>query len=199
MILDKEVEVEVSGNKQSYYEDLGYTIPREKDARGRLRVPIGTKIKVRVEDLTSGSNHRIKYQCDSCGKIVESYAHRVLNKEKHYCRSCASSKANKGENNHFFVHGNRQYSQYISNANARGIYMGLTEEQFAGITSKPCHYCGTTEAIGIDRKDSSKGYTIENSVPCCSRCNFIKNNIPYQEFLDHVSQLYKHLQSKGEL
>ena len=47
-LITKEVEVCVCSNKQKYYESLGYNIPREKNNNGRMRVPRGSKIKVKV-------------------------------------------------------------------------------------------------------------------------------------------------------
>jgi 5-methylcytosine-specific restriction endonuclease McrA len=38
---------------------------------------------------------------------------------------------------------------------------------------------------GIDRKDNEKGYTEENCVPCCKRCNGIKGEwLSYEEMLE---------------
>ena len=55
----------------SYYENLGYEIPRRKDKQGRLSVPQGTTIDVKISDLTPSSNQYIDAQCDcsSCKKI----------------------------------------------------------------------------------------------------------------------------------
>jgi hypothetical protein len=35
---------------------------------------------------------------------------------------------------------------------------------------------------GIDRKDNSKGYTLENSVTCCLNCNYAKGQLSLEEF-----------------
>ena len=43
---------------------------------------------------------------------------------------------------------------------------------------------------GIDRLDSSKGYTINNCVPCCSKCNLMKSNFKKEDFLQHISKIY---------
>lgn len=43
-----------------------------------------------------------------------------------------------------------------------------------------CHYCGQhIETLGssLDRKDSDKGYTLDNVVPCCGDCNKVKNDV----------------------
>jgi hypothetical protein len=36
----------------------------------------------------------------------------------------------------------------------------------------------------MNRLDNSKGYSIENSVPCCKMCNLAKHANTYQEFVD---------------
>lgn len=63
----------------------------------------------------------------------------------------------------------------------------------------PSHYCGgyssdwniKSRGNGIDRKDSNVGYVYENCVPCCSKCNFVKNKIPYKDFLHYIRRLYE--------
>ena len=59
----------------------------------------------------------------------------------------------------------------------------LTKEHVKALINQPCIYCGDTERIGVDRADSSKGYTIENSKPCCTRCNIIKRDMPIEAWL----------------
>lgn len=44
---------------------------------------------------------------------------------------------------------------------------------------------------GIDRKDSSKGYTIDNCVPCCTECNTMKSDLPLDVFYNRIDKIYK--------
>ena len=44
---------------------------------------------------------------------------------------------------------------------------------------------------GIDRIDSSKGYTVENSVACCKYCNTAKNTMSVDEFLKWIGRVYE--------
>lgn len=67
-ILQDRVEITLTSNMISYYEKLGYEIPRRYDLRGRLKVPEGTKIIVALRDLPSGSGVSIYMSCDVCGK-----------------------------------------------------------------------------------------------------------------------------------
>lgn len=47
---------------------------------------------------------------------------------------------------------------------------------------------------GVDRVDSSKGYTIDNVVPCCDICNRMKLDKDITEFFDTIKRIYeKHL------
>jgi len=56
----------------------------------------------------------------------------------------------------------------------RGIAMRLSFRRFCVLRSYNCIYCTgplPRTGYGIDRKDNSKAYTIENCVPCCRVCN----------------------------
>jgi len=44
---------------------------------------------------------------------------------------------------------------------------------------------------GIDRKINSRGYTPDNSLPCCRTCNFMKKDMDYQTFVDWIGRAYK--------
>ena len=93
---------------------------------------------------------------------------------------------------------------YKRNARTRGYSWELTDEQFDSITSMQCHYCGIEPMQvqepegdtgvyiynGIDRKDNSKGYVIDNVIPCCGRCNTAKMSMDYEQFLDWTSMVY---------
>ena len=96
---------------------------------------------------------------------------------------------------------------YKSNAKKKGRSFELSEEQFAKITKQDCYYCGTKPNNiyksffcsgdyiynGLDRIDNTKGYTIENVVPCCRFCNAAKSNRTEQEFKNWSERLYKKL------
>lgn len=91
----------------------------------------------------------------------------------------------------------------------------LSREQFIDITSSNCHYCGeppnkTIEDNlrgnksyytynGIDRKDSSKGYTPENSLPCCTKCNFVKGSTSYDLFKQWITNITKNIDNIAKL
>jgi len=110
-----------------------------------------------------------------------------------------------------FLHGelanaHRLFIRYRKSAKSRDLHFELTETEVLEITSKPCHYCGCPPSRevdeydkdhpyvynGIDRMDNSKGYTIDNVVPCCLTCNRAKNQKGYEEFRSWARRLYQH-------
>lgn len=83
-------------------------------------------------------------------------------------------------------------ARYRCDAEKRGYTFELTKDDVYQLIYKPCFYCnkdksnrqkvGNTKKFsvkytGIDRIDNSKGYTKDNTVPCCKPCNTIKNGI----------------------
>jgi hypothetical protein len=73
-----------------------------------------------------------------------------------------------------------RYSLAKGQAKRRKWEFTLTYEQYKGLIEKPCEYCQkelNKTGSCLDRADSSIGYTLSNSVPCCHDCNLIKNNL----------------------
>lgn len=90
---------------------------------------------------------------------------------------------------------------YRQAARKRGQTWELSDEQFKEITSQRCYYCGAEPALvwttpsdsykhnGVDRKDSSIGYTPDNCVPCCKQCNYAKRDLSVEEFVEHAIRI----------
>jgi len=97
LLITEEVEVELSSRNVTHYENKGYKIPRTKDSRHRLRIEKGTKINVKVEDLSVGSHNLINVKCDceDCkSSILKPMEWRVYKRFIHedgtyYCNKCA--------------------------------------------------------------------------------------------------------------
>ena len=68
----------------------------------------------------------------------------------------------------------------------------LSFNQWLTFKHQPCFYCGATKNIGIDRKDSSIGYTLENCVSCCYLCNIMKQTLSIDKFLNHIELIFNH-------
>lgn len=101
------------------------------------------------------------------------------------------------------------FSQYGRAAKQRGYDWGLTWEQFCDLIVQRCTYCGTPPSQkfhskatfngpvtynGLDRQDNAGGYTIENTVPCCKTCNYMKRELSVDVFLAHVARIAHHTQ-----
>jgi len=70
-----------------------------------------------------------------------------------------------------------------SSARTRKIEYSLEDWEALYILNQKCHYCDSSDPVGIDRRDSSKGYTVYNSVACCSMCNYMKNVYTEEQFI----------------
>ena len=86
----------------------------------------------------------------------------------------------------------QRYSLYRHGAKRRKIEFELTKEQFVEFWGKDCTYCGDqVDGIGLDRVDNSKGYTVDNVVPCCGECNRFKWGMTGEEFISHCTKIAK--------
>ena len=86
-------------------------------------------------------------------------------------------------------------------AKERGFEVALTLEQYKVlIRDAECHYCGAAlppTGHGVDRKDSSLGYLLENIVLACDACNRIKGDIfGYDQMLE-IGGLLKRWRAEG--
>lgn len=105
---------------------------------------------------------------------------------------------------------NRVYRVYKRGAQNRGYNFDLTFEEVMKLIQMDCHYCGSKPQEmegeknqsktsipflrnGIDRKDNKLGYTNTNVIPCCKRCNLMKLDINYQDFISHIEKIHNHL------
>ena len=88
-----------------------------------------------------------------------------------------------------------KYNSYKSSAKAKSLEFKLTFNVFKKLISQPCAYCGSTSKIGVDRLDNKKGYTLENSIPCCTTCNMMKRDYTAEEFINKCKDVAVYLSS----
>jgi hypothetical protein len=129
----------------------------------------------------------------NCGNISEHEASRVF---KGNIKSCGCSRRSKDPNKSLIK---SKYQDYKDSAKVRGINFHISFEFFKNLVQKPCHYCGSIRDIkrhqfsgkftGIDRVDSSLGYSDHNCVSCCNICNRAKRDISYIEFKTWIKRL----------
>lgn len=94
-----------------------------------------------------------------------------------------------------------RYVQGKNEAKSRNKNFTLTLDEYKIIMTNICHYCDTilTSGFSLDRKDNNIGYTKNNVVPCCSKCNTFKRDLlTYAEMLKVISVL-KELRNKNSI
>lgn len=83
-----------------------------------------------------------------------------------------------------------RYKTLLRRAKKYGHEVELSLEYHTALTANPCRYCGGFTAgmdhVGVDRVDNSKGYTIENSAPCCRACNLMKGAQSLEEWAERM-------------
>ena len=152
--------------------------------------------------------------CD-CGKVVTVVGGSL---NCGHSKSCGCLREEVGKSNRQRppkdARAHEVYLSCSSGAERRGIEFRLSKEDVLMISSLPCNYCGglpeestyrmggrnTRERVGsglfvhgIDRVDNGVGYTLENSVPCCKVCNFMKGKLGIRDFKNHIKKINNHL------
>lgn len=132
------------------------------------------------------------FKCE-CGNIKKLRPCKVF-KEKYPTKSCGCIR--KGNNAV-----KKLLRSYKKNAFRRNLDWNLSLDNFLLLTSNNCFYCGIKPSKiskskyeeyfynGIDRKNNSLGYTLENSLSCCTLCNKAKRDLDYKVFTDWIKQI----------
>ncbi len=94
------------------------------------------------------------------------------------------------------------FSKTIGRAKRDSRYFTISFEEFIRLSQLPCAYCGrelfstnrhktdTFRYNGLDRVDSSKGYTPDNVVSCCKLCNVMKADLSVTRFQEQIERIY---------
>lgn len=73
----------------------------------------------------------------------------------------------------------------------------LDRDFVENLISQGCSYCGNRELrMTLDRIDNSKAHTKDNVIPACLRCNYIRNDMPYEAWMRMVP-VVKQLTEEG--
>lgn len=189
---------------QLSFSNIGETKRSNKYRIGnKMYIDSGTRFGLLIVVKRLGSNMEGKTiflcKCD-CGndRIVTGHALK-----RGTIRSCGCTNPNKNR-----IGGNREFNQsfsgYKQGAKRRGLSFELSPDDVKRMFNGECFYCGAIPSMGkngytrngIDRIDSEKGYTLDNCVSCCTECNFLKSDTPYQEFIDRINAIANHM--RGE-
>lgn len=92
-LITERVNVNLVSQNISYYENIGYDIPRYLDNKNRMKVKLNTMLEVSISDVPKGSDVVVEYQCDGCGLFFEiSWYHYNISVQedgKKYCHPCS--------------------------------------------------------------------------------------------------------------
>lgn len=149
----------------------------------------------------------------TCGNTTNTYTADLNSGNSKGCRQCINRITTPG-----IAGFNTLWSKYRTRATKLNREFLLTKEEFRILTSDNCHYCGSSPILystsvksnvskktiehskylynGIDRINSSKGYTNDNCVTCCEMCNKAKRDISYEAFIIYLKQISKYYANK---
>lgn len=123
--------------------------------------------------------------CHQCNKIVKE--DNIVNNK---CLECYDAYRKVEQNRNPQDPLIKHLLDYKSRCKKNNIDWELTDEEAKDYFNSKCVYCNTlTNYNGIDRIDSNIGYIKENSVACCSTCNFMKGTKTVDEFLKIVKYI----------
>lgn len=157
------------------------------------------------------NNKRVYYDvvCKNCGeKLTLRWDSIVADTKNAKCAKCKGNNIIPSTNSVTNV----AYNRCKQNAISRGFNFSLSKEEFIKLSQKNCSYCGAkpieVQSLkrynrtgvpiymnGIDRIDSTKGYSIENCTACCETCNRMKLNYDINFFYTHVEKIYNYHKS----
>jgi hypothetical protein len=102
------------------------------------------------------------------------------------------------------------YADQRKRAKRRGLAYTLSFEQWLALICLNCYLCNGRPANsfkvaskksykqypnviyqGLDRINSSKGYTLNNVAPCCKHCNYMKREFSKTGLKKHIMKIVK--------
>jgi 5-methylcytosine-specific restriction endonuclease McrA len=102
-----------------------------------------------------------------------------------------------------------QFTAYKNSKSGLKKGFNLSLKEFEEVSRKDCFYCGESPVYrrvkydsdskgplyaedylnGIDRLNNEKGYTLDNCVPACPKCNHMKSTLTKDEFIVHITKI----------
>lgn len=168
---------------------------RKKDAK----IYSKRKELIKIAEMT-GSNTR---SCINCTKDYQAFKTK-MNKDSMNCQDCSKKQVEQDKKREDRERNYKQerlknleisYKNHIESSLKRGYGdFELNFEEFKIIVTTPCYYCNSIkedEANGIDRLNNDIGYTKENCVPSCWKCNRMKHFYNPEFFLEKCKIITK--------
>ncbi len=100
---------------------------------------------------------------------------------------------NKYKNYHSLNMTREEFVEWYNSQEKNCIYCGLSEENLQNV---PDGFNNNSKRLTIDCKDAKRGYSLDNIVLACWRCNILKGNILTFDEMMYVGQNF--IKSKWE-
>lgn len=169
------------------------------------------KLKI-IKPIQREIGERTKYLClCDCGNEVIVDGSKIKNNHTKSC-GCIRNEVDYGKGRRLAsgeASRNSLINSYKYNSKNKGIKFELSDEEMILMFESNCYYCGREPYMatqrkgcygayiynGIDRlnNDPNIGYITNNTVSCCTKCNYIKNKLNYDEFIKWISEVYNNL------
>lgn len=140
-------------------------------------------------------------KCD-CGKEMIT---RGRSLKINHTQSCGCLKSKKCKT---LIHFKRPYewiyNSLVNSIKKRNYSIDFSYTDFLEFTKiNKCYYCGdniiwnthrkkdgsTPSRYNLDRKDNDKGYTKDNCVVCCKKCNYMKVKLNESEYIHQCKKI----------
>ena len=181
----------------------------------RKRVDISGNIYgnlIALRDVNKSNHNRTRIwecHCVACGSFTEKPVSKLRSGEVRSCGCQEHVRPVRSKQGHSGA--NSSYMAYKGGARQRSLPFNLTFEEYKDLVTQPCFYCGVTESKvcygsigaalahgefkcnGLDRMDNTRGYTLDNVVPCCTQCNISKGKSSVSEFINWIKRAHAHL------
>ncbi len=153
---------------------------------------------IRIDRKSDGSRLYVYHCLGKCGKELK-YGLTEAKRRLGYCVKCTKRKD--------IVPFSRAYKSLLYKANKYKQTVSITFEEYRYLSEiRMCFYCGKEviwkeygdQGFHLDRKDSSKDYTLDNVVVCCFKCNNIKSNFFESEEFKIVMKLHEYWPTMDE-
>jgi hypothetical protein len=121
-----------------------------------------------------------------CKRKSKDGSSREVEYYKNYCKDCVVIINKKKVDTKI----NYKYNSIKSSSIIRNIDFLISLEEFSTLWDLPCYYCGGDRPThGLDRKDPNLSYTLDNCVACCKYCNYMKNTLGHDDFIQRVKRI----------
>lgn len=140
-------------------------------------------------DKTAPRHKKYTMECIKCGYTTQTSIKSFTNS----CKRCSSHRLG----NNLRTTEETMWKRYKLRAKKDGILFDVSQEAFSKVLHDNCYYCGqepsqtlklgrltdnTLIYNGVDRKENSAGYTDNNIVAACWKCNQAKKNYSLDEW-----------------